>query len=335
MSHDIDFVLTYLDGNDLEWQKERNKYTPGKQADLNPNRYRNWDNLPYFFRAIEKYAPWVRKVHVVTCGHVPAWLNLDHPKINIVRHSDYIPAEWLPTFSSRCIDMNLHRIKDLAEHFVYFNDDMFLTAPVKPDDFFVNGLPCDSAILSPQYFKLSYGTNSMHVAPMVGAAVINKHFNKKEVMAHNWTKWINPKYGREMIRTLQMMPFPHFVGFLMLHLPYSYQKSTYEEVWQVEPEMLATTSSHKFREPIDLNHWIFSYWQMVTGQFAPRRVSFGKCYQLHTLDDAKAAAAAIRNRKYRVVCLNDAVQDGDFDAIVATVNSALEENCGGKSSFEI
>ena len=136
MNQEIDFVLTYLDGNDIEWQKEKNRFSPGGTSDVNPNRYRDWDNLRYFFRAIERFAPWVRKVHIVTWGHIPSWLNADHPKIHIVNHKDYIPEDWLPTFSSRCIDMNLHRIPGLSERFVYFNDDTFLTAPVKEEDFF-------------------------------------------------------------------------------------------------------------------------------------------------------------------------------------------------------
>ena len=67
----------------------------------------------------------------------------------IVKHEDYIPEEFLPTFQSRTIDMNFHRIKDLSEHFVYFNDDMFLINPTTKEDFFVNGLPCDSAVMKP------------------------------------------------------------------------------------------------------------------------------------------------------------------------------------------
>lgn len=332
---DIDFIITYLDANDIQWQKERNKFKGGKNADVNPNRYRDWNNFQYFFRSVEKFAPWVRKIHVVTCGHVPSWLNTDNPKINIVKHSDYIPAEWLPTFSSRCIDMNLHRISGLAEHFVYFNDDMFLTAPVKNTDFFVDGLPCDSAIISPQSFKLTYGVDSMYVAPLVGAAVINKHFNKKEVIAKNRSKWINLKYRKDLIRTVQMLAYPNFVGFLMQHLPYSYLKSTYEEVWKIEPDLLSIASEHKFREPMDLNHWIFSYWQFVTGEFYPRSTAFGTCYQLHNIAEANRAYASIIAGKEKVICLNDAVNVGeDFNSIIEIVNRGLRNILPDCSSFE-
>lgn len=330
----IDFVLTYLDSNDTEWQKQRNIYKYGENADVNPNRYRDWDNLVYFFRSIEKFAPWVRKIHVVTWGHLPEWLNTDNPKINIVKHTDYIPKEWLPTFSSRCIDMNLHRIPGLAEKFVYFNDDMFLTAPVKPEDFFENGLPCDSAILSPQAFKLTDGI-SMHIAPIVGTALINRHFNKNQIIKKNLRKWINLKYGKELFRTFSLMAYPNFIGFRNPHIPYSYLKSTYETVWKLEPELLQASSEHKFREVTDLNHWIFTYWQLASGKFTPRKASFGTCYQIHTQNDAEKAAKSITSHKYKVVCVNDGIADEkDFPDIVKCVNNALHQILQEKSSFE-
>ena len=134
----IDFIITWVDGNDPLWQAEKAKYQAVK-GDASVNRYREWDTLRYWFRGVEKFAPWVNKVFFVTWGHLPSWLNTEHPKLRIVKHTDYIPSEYLPTFSSRPIDMNFHRIEDLSEHFVYFNDDMFLLRPVQQADFFVNG----------------------------------------------------------------------------------------------------------------------------------------------------------------------------------------------------
>ena len=72
----IDFIMIWVDGNDPEWQKEKRKYQPGDAADDREIRYRDWDNLQYWFRAVEKFAPWVNRIHFVTCGHLPKWLNL-------------------------------------------------------------------------------------------------------------------------------------------------------------------------------------------------------------------------------------------------------------------
>ena len=73
----IDFIMIWVDGNDPEWQKEKRKYQPGDAADDREIRYRDWDNLQYWFRAVEKFAPWVNRIHFVTCGHLPKWLNLE------------------------------------------------------------------------------------------------------------------------------------------------------------------------------------------------------------------------------------------------------------------
>ena len=148
MMNDIDFVIIWVDGDDPVWKEERAKYDHPASCLPNSNnfQFRDWGVLPYWFRSVERYAPWVRRIHFVTCGHYPEWLNLDHPKLHFVRHEDFIPSEYLPTFSANPIELNIHRIPGLSEQFVYFNDDMFVAAPVKPTDFFINGLPRDCAI---------------------------------------------------------------------------------------------------------------------------------------------------------------------------------------------
>ena len=139
---DIDIVITWVDGSDPAWLAEKAKYLPPAERDSNsPNRNRDWGLLPYWFRSIEKFAPWARTVHFVTWGHVPEFLDLEAPRLHVVRHEEFIPAEYLPTFSSHAIEMHLHRIPGLAEHFIYFNDDMFLLRPMQETDFFRDGLP--------------------------------------------------------------------------------------------------------------------------------------------------------------------------------------------------
>ena len=105
----VENVILSVDGYDTEWQ------AADKGQDASANRYREWENLKYWFRGVEKFAPWVNNVYFVTCGHYPEWLNLEHPKLRFVRHEDFIPKECLPTFSSRPIDMNLHRIEVIRE----------------------------------------------------------------------------------------------------------------------------------------------------------------------------------------------------------------------------
>ena len=140
----IDIVVTWVDGSDPAWRAKKEKYTGVKVCEGNTEvRYRDWDTLRYWFRGVEKYAPWVRYVWFVTDGQKPEWLNIDHPKLKWVKHSDFVPGEYLPTFNANTIEWNLHRIEGLAEQFVYFNDDVFMIRETKPEDFFVNSFPCD------------------------------------------------------------------------------------------------------------------------------------------------------------------------------------------------
>lgn len=101
-----------------DWHADDSARLQGLPEDASPERFREWNNLRYWFRGVERFAPWVRKVHFVTEGHVPEWLNLHHPKLNVVRHSDYIHERYLPTFSSRPMQISLHNIPDLTGHFV-------------------------------------------------------------------------------------------------------------------------------------------------------------------------------------------------------------------------
>ena len=91
----------------------------------------------YSLRSIEKFAPWIHKVFIVTNGQIPDWLDINHPKVEIITHEMIFPdPSVLPTFSSSSIEMNLHRIPGLSDYFIYFNDDVFLGQPVFPYDFY-------------------------------------------------------------------------------------------------------------------------------------------------------------------------------------------------------
>ena len=123
---EIDFVITWVDGSDKAWLDEKKCYSPKADNDDSEERYRDWELLKYWFRGVEKFAPWVRKIHFITWGHVPQWLNTEHPKLHIVRHEDYIPKEYLPVFNCNVLEIYMHKIEGLSEQFVYFNDDVFL-----------------------------------------------------------------------------------------------------------------------------------------------------------------------------------------------------------------
>jgi hypothetical protein len=139
----VDVVYTWVDGADPAHADRRARHLPPESAEhsAGANLFRDNQELRYSLRSLAENAPWARRVHIVTDGQRPGWLRA-HSAIAVVDHAEIIPRRFLPTFNSHVIEAYLHRIPGLAEHYVYFNDDFFLTAPAVPGDFFTpNGLP--------------------------------------------------------------------------------------------------------------------------------------------------------------------------------------------------
>ena len=327
----IDFVIPWVDGSDPIWREKKMRYSGGSIMNAEDQaRFRDWDILRYWFRAVEEYAPWVRYVFFITDNQVPDWLNIDHPKLKWIKHTDYIPAEYLPTFSSHTIELNYHRIPELSEYFVYFNDDMFLNAPVKPEDFFRKGLPCDSAVLD--IFSPAHMGNPYVYTCFNDIAFLNSHFEKHQVLREHPMKWYNLKYGKKILKNIYYT-FPNsFSNLFGLHIASSMLKSTYNEVWELEPELMHNTCTHKFRSWSDVNQYIFSYYNLCRGKFAPRRTNFGRCYSIEQ-DDEKMYDDLLCG-KSKVVCVNDHPEISDFDREKAGLIAVFEKKFSGKSSFE-
>lgn len=332
---DIDFVVLWVDGNDPAWQTEKAKYQGVVTDDSNSvNRFRDWGLMPYWFRAVEKFTPWVRKVHFVTCGHVPAFLNLDCPKLHHVKHADFLPTEVLPTFSSHAIEMNLHRICGLAEQFVYFNDDMFLLRPMPSEAFFKSGLPCTYGGEHP--IELVGEIGIWQHAAVNDLGIINAHFDKRTQVAQFGKKYTNPAYRwQDNIRTKTAEKlFPnYFTGFKNLHAPAAYLKSTFEAVWDAEPELLRRTTSHRFRSADDVNQWVCLWWQIAGGQFVPFNTdNVVSCVDERSINNL---CSTIRQQTHDMICINDPEQTVDFDSLSVKLRDAFEAVLPEKSEFEI
>lgn len=331
----IDFVITWVDGNDPAWQAEKARWQqPAEKGDCAPVRYRDWDTLHYWFRAVETYAPWVNRVHLITWGHVPTWLNLAHPKLNVVRHEDYIPKEYLPTFSSHPIELNIHRIPGLAEQFVYFCDDFYLGAPCKPEDFFRNGVPCDSLSETP----LSAGAPTVwNYVRMNDTAFLGRHFDRLENRKQHFGKWYSLRTPHALIRNLVSLPLRRreFVGLTVQHLPQAYLKSTFQTVWELEPALLDATCRRKFRDYRDVSHCIIKHYQLLTGAFYPYDTmsvgcSIGGDWDLTLVRDA------VTSKKYKLLCINDnELMEDRFEEAKAVLHAAFQQVLPRPCSFEV
>ncbi|WP_050497726.1 Stealth CR1 domain-containing protein [Oenococcus oeni] len=312
----IDFVITWVDGSDKKWQNKKLEYIDlikdRKQNQI--NRYRDYGLLKNWFERIWEYAPWVRKVFLVTDNQAPKWA-YKNDRIVIVDHNDFIPKKYLPTFNSNSIEMNIWRIGDLSEHFVLFNDDMYVTKNVYREDFFnSDGLPILTGSFNPvvprdNFSKIIF--NNM--------VWINEFYSKKNYFRKNWKKYLSFKYGFALnFRSLLCLPFTNWLGFYEDHLPYPHLKSKFTDLYNKCPKIFEETSSHRFRESDDYSQWLLKNIYLVSGNFYPRKKSLGIVVNLQKKSQLNKFESLIG--KHKIVVINDDFVD---NSIVAELQRIL------------
>ena len=326
----IDFVVPWVDGSDPAWLKKKAKYT-GEESNegSNKSRYRDWETLKYWFRGVEKFAPFVNNVYFITDDQKPEWLNLDHPKLKWVKHTDFIPDEYLPTFSSDTIEWNLHRIESLGDNFVYFNDDVFLINKTSPDDFFKNGLPCDFPSVGILYAQGIYSNMMFN-----NMELLNRNFSLKTSIKTNLSKWFK---GQSISAILKILLYgrKHVIPFMeSWHIQISYKKEMFAKVIQKESEAVHLTCLNKIRTRQNITSWVVRNWQILSGEFYSKK-PIGKLFHTASMSVNNQAIEYLRKQKGKVICLNDTEDETDFEAHKQAIISEFEKIFPEKSSFEI
>ncbi|MDE7375908.1 MAG: Stealth CR1 domain-containing protein, partial [Muribaculaceae bacterium] len=243
---DIDLVYLWVDGSDPKWIAKRNACVGaptggGKHCE---GRYSNHDELMYSLRSAERYAPWIRKIFIVTDDQVPSWLDTSNPKIQIVDHREILPAESLPCFNSVVIEHFLWRIPVLAEHFLYANDDMLFNRPVQPADFFApDGLPIVRFNRRPmRRFTLWLKAN-----------VLGKKPSNYLLTIHNSALAVERHYGK-------------YIGHKTHHNIDAYLKSDLESIYREFAEELAPTLANHVRADSDIQRQLYTYAALMRGR---------------------------------------------------------------------
>lgn len=275
---EIDIVILYVDGDDPEWLKEFNKYNfKPKEGDGNKLvRYGADDSFKYLFRSIDLYCPWVRKVHLVVMmdSQVPKWI--DREKVNIVYHRDFIPEKHLPLFSSSCIEMYLWNIPDLAEHFLYFNDDMFFNSNVSPSDYFTeNGK-----------IRFNLQKNCYKNSNILNAAYMTTFMNSAKLAMHDTDIEI---FGFDGF----LHPLHHIKPSLRSNIEFVYNK--YKQ--QIE------NSISKFREEYNICQYLFTIYDVTHGfaEKSKRQSAYIRnITRLH-----KRLKTILNNKIIQEICIND------------------------------
>ena len=158
----IDAVITWVDGSDEDYKKKiENHLTTSTNY---KKQYLQANEIEYCVKSILKFAPFVRRIFIVTDSQKPSFSGLKDlivsKKVKVVDHKEIFKGyeKYLPTFNIRSIDAVLHRIEDLSEMFVYFNDDVFLINKIREEDWFVE----NKVVLMGKWAK-SYSINPIKV----------------------------------------------------------------------------------------------------------------------------------------------------------------------------
>jgi len=285
----IDFVYTWVDGEDPVWQARRDAALAGVDAGLrlsdqatNEARFMSRDELRYSLRSVAAYAPWVRRIFLVTDRQVPAWLLAEDERLTVVDHKEiFTDQAALPTFNSHAIESQLHHIEGLSEHFVYFNDDVFLGRPVPPTLFFhSNG----TSRYFPSKALLPMGPRAEADTPVAASGK-----NNRAVIEELTGKAIAAK---------------------MRHVPHAMRRSVLREIEQRYAPQVAATAAHRFRHPEDLAiaSSLVHYYAYATGRAVPCDLEYDYV-DLAQPSSPRRLNRFLAERRFEVFCLNDTTSE--------------------------
>ncbi|MBW5482468.1 stealth family protein [Streptomyces bambusae] len=282
----VDAVYTWVDGNDPAWQarKAAAKGEVYHEESASDARFLSRDELRYSIRSLHLFAPWIRNVYVVTDDQVPAWMRTDVPGFQVVSHREIFrdPAD-LPTFNSHSIESQLHHIDGLAEHFLYFNDDMFIGRPVTPHAFFT---PVGTARYFPSPNRIPQGPVAPTDTPVDAACKNNRAL-------------LLERFGRVITQPME-------------HIPYALRRSAMAEAEAAFPEAWARTAASRFRAMTDLSPTssFALYYAALTGRAQPGSLRFAYV-RLSSGDLAERLEKLLDGRNHDSFCLNDTYSTAD------------------------
>jgi hypothetical protein len=313
---EIDLVYLWVDGSDPAWQAKRAASAGNLPENTETNckgRYANNDELKYSLRSVEKYAPWIRKIFIVTDNQTPDWLDTENPKIKIVDHKDIIPQERLPCFSSVAIEYYLYKIPGLSEQFLYANDDMFINKPVSPDTFFLaDGLPV---------IRLKQWT-----LPRRALKFWEERIPKMK-------KALSP-YSRTILNAKELVKKKYGIryGFLPHHNMDAYLKSGFRKVVEdVFKEELEAQLVNCVRGGSDIQRVVFQYVALAEKRGHLRRVSPVN-ESLHVCIHLESDYKKLEKHEPMLFCMNDSEFAGDSDR--ERLKAWLSNRFPEKSVFE-
>lgn len=310
---EIDAVYTWVDGEDPAWLESKLRLqaeiggTEFHSEAVHAARFRSRDELKYSLRSLEYFAPWFRKIFIVTANQVPDWLDVNHPKIHVISHREiYDNKEHLPTFNSNSIISRLHHIPGLSDHYVYINDDVLFGRQVTKEHFFS---PSGIALVSPSNNRRPFGSAELTDEP---------HINLTRNM-------------RELIKT----EFNVVISRAIKHTPHPMIKSVLFEMEERFRETFSATWNSRFRHHTDIvSDQLHHYFAQLTGRAVPGALTYN---YINVLDNKYLGVLndTLKWRNRDAFCVNDAPVEGAEAISEDQVNHFFETYFPVKSSFEL
>ncbi|HEV7184616.1 MAG TPA: stealth family protein [Leifsonia sp.] len=292
---DIDIVFSWVDGSDIAFQRARAKrmrsYVVG-EGDDSEARYRQIDELKYALRSVYLFAPWVRKIFIVTDSPRPAWLD-EHPSVQVVRSEEFFTdPEALPTHNSQAVESQLQHIEGLSDHFLYSNDDMFFGRPVQPGMFFSSGGV--TKFIEAQT-RIGLGESDPGRSGFENAARVNRRL-----------LW--ERFGRIITRHLE-------------HTAAPLRKDVLLELEREFPEDFARTQRSQFRSATDISvtNSLYHYYAMMTGRAVRQESARVRYVDTTSRAALNSLPGMLKKREYDLFCLND----GSFPEVSAEERASI------------
>ena len=281
VTFDIDMVFSWVDGTSSEFQRARARhmeaYVVG-DGDDSEARYRQIDELRYALRSVNLYAPWIRRIFIVTDSPRPAWL-AEHPRVTIVRSEEFFAdVSVLPTHNSHAVESQLHHIDGLSEHFIYSNDDMFFGRPVRPEMFFSPG---GVTKFIEATTRIGLGEPDAQRSGFENAARVNRSL-------------LRERFGRTTTRHLE-------------HAATPLRRSVLAELEAEFPEAFARTAASAFRSSTDISvtNSLYHYYALMTGRAVVQTEATVRYVETTLKNAAGEMDRLLKRRDYDFFCLND------------------------------
>ncbi len=276
----IDAVITWVDGNDPKHLAKRNQIIDKRDVRNQKEASERLDSINeirYCVESIIRFAPFIRTIFIVTDDQVPSIYH-DYPdRIKIIDHKEiFIDHEYaLPTINIFSIECMLYRIKDLAEHFIYLNDDFFLIKPTQPEDWFINDLPVLRGRWETPPDKIWY---------------------KKIKRLISLNDPSHAGFRNSQALAAQLAGFTDRF-FRCFHTPRSLRKSTFEHYFSEHPDLLKHQIQYRLRNPTQFNPYALAWHLEIKNKTAQFSTSIG-ILELH--NPANKAVRTIRNMLKKV-----------------------------------